>query len=76
MSSRIRSPMRRGCTPVRSPRSAPPPVTVCCGGLSTSATDLMGLMGLCARKGDELAVKVEGPDEEACADALREVFTF
>ena len=46
------------------------------GGLSTSATDLMGLMGLCARKGDELAVKVEGPDEEACADALREVFTF
>lgn len=51
-------------------------VTVCCGGLSTLATDLMGLMGLCARKGDELAVKVEGPDEEACADALREVFTF
>ena len=36
----------------------------------------MGLMGLCARKGNELAVKVEGPDEEACADALREVFTF
>mgnify|MGYP000040135644 CR=1 FL=1 len=38
--------------------------------------DLMGLMGLCARRGDELAVRVEGPDEEACAAALREVFTF
>lgn len=51
-------------------------VTVTCRGASTSARDLMGLMGLCARRGDELAVRVEGPDEEACAAALREVFTF
>lgn len=51
-------------------------VTVTCRGVSTSARDLMGLMGLCARRGDELAVRVEGPDEEACAAALREVFTF
>lgn len=51
-------------------------VTVTCRGSSTSARDLMGLMGLCARTGDRLGVTVEGPDEEDCAAALREVFTF
>ncbi len=51
-------------------------VTVSYGGTSISAADLMGLMGLCARRGGELAVRVEGPDEDACAAALREVFAF
>ena len=51
-------------------------VTVSCGTSGASATDLMGLMGLDARQGDELIVTVEGPDEEAAAMALQRVFTF
>lgn len=51
-------------------------ITVSCLGSSTSARDLMGLMSMCARKGDRLVVRVDGPDEEACSVALREVFTF
>ncbi len=51
-------------------------VAVSCLGTTASACDLMGLMGLCARKGDELRVSVTGSDEEACAEALRDVFTF
>lgn len=66
-------PVAQICAAARMWESA---VTVACGETSTPATDLMGLMGLCARKGDELVVCVEGTDEEACASALREVFTF
>lgn len=47
-------------------------VRISCGAASASATDLMELMGLMARKGDELEVKVEGADEDTCAAALRE----
>lgn len=38
--------------------------------------DLMGLMGLGARRGDVLTVEVEGPDEVQAAEALRAVFSF
>lgn len=51
-------------------------VTVRCGSSTTSATDLMGLMCLDANKGDELEVMVEGPNEQADAEVMREVFTF
>lgn len=51
-------------------------VTVSCGASGASAADLMGLMGLDARQGDELIVTVEGPDEEAATMALQQVFTF
>ena len=47
-------------------------VSILCGAARASATDLMELMGLMARKGDVLEVEVEGPDEDACASALRE----
>lgn len=48
-------------------------ITVALGGLSVNATDLMGLM---AAYGDELIVTVNGPDEEACCEAMRSVFDF
>lgn len=51
-------------------------ITVACGMLSVDATDLMGLMGLMAKCGDELIVTVNGPDEEACREAMRSVFDF
>ena len=51
-------------------------VSVSCRGRSAAGTDLMGLMGLDARCGDELAVHVEGPDEDEAAKALRAVFSF
>ena len=40
-------------------------------GGSLSATDIMGVMGLGARQGDELRFSVEGPDEQSTADRLR-----
>ncbi|MBE6469746.1 MAG: HPr family phosphocarrier protein [Coriobacteriaceae bacterium] len=42
----------------------------------SSARDLMGLMALDARRGDEIAVTVAGPDEREAARALQAVFTF
>ncbi|MBS6612378.1 MAG: HPr family phosphocarrier protein [Collinsella intestinalis] len=51
-------------------------ITVALGGLSVNAADLMGLMGLMAKCGDELIVTVNGPDEEACCEAMRSVFDF
>lgn len=51
-------------------------VTVAKGDLAADAADLMGLLALDARHGDELTVTVEGPDELRVADALRAVFTF
>ena len=48
-------------------------ITVSCNGRSASAADLMGLMGLSARRGDELAFHVEGSDEQEAAAALRTV---
>lgn len=66
-------PVARVCAAAGAWESA---VTVTCRGVSASASDLMALMGLCARKGDKLEIRVEGPDEEPCASALREVFSF
>lgn len=51
-------------------------ITVAFRALSVDATDLMGLMGLMARCGDELTVTVNGPDEEACCEVMRSVFDF
>ena len=51
-------------------------ITVTSGMARADATDLMGLMGMDARQGDELTVTVDGPDEEAAAEALRAVFSF
>ena len=48
-------------------------IMVALGGQSVNATDLMGLMAKC---GDELIVTVNGPDEEACCEAMRSVFDF
>ncbi len=66
-------PVTQICAAVRQWESE---VTVTCGTTSVSGADLMGLMGLCARGGDELFVRIEGPDEEACAIALRGVLAF
>lgn len=51
-------------------------VTISVGNRSCAATDLMGLMGLDARRNDTLKVVIEGPDEELCAATLRKVLTF
>jgi phosphocarrier protein HPr len=51
-------------------------IVITCRGAEASATDLMGLMALDGRKGDELVVRISGEDEAACAEAMRSVFTF
>lgn len=48
-------------------------VQVTCGNSTAAGDDLMALMGLDARQGDELTVRVDGPDEEATATALKDV---
>lgn len=48
-------------------------VQVACGNSTAAGDDLMALMGLDARQGDELTVRVDGPDEEATAAALKDV---
>ncbi len=44
-----------------------------CGDMEADASDLLGLMGLDGRRGQELRFTVEGPDEEAVAERLRAV---
>lgn len=51
-------------------------VTVTCKGRSCDAANLVALMGLNARQGDELVFAIEGGDEAATRDALRCVCTF
>lgn len=51
-------------------------ITVTCGERHASARDLMGLMALDARHGDELTVSIAGRDEDAAAASLRTAFDF
>ena len=45
-------------------------VSVFSGAASCDASDLMGLMALDARTGDEMVLRIEGPDEDAGFAAL------
>lgn len=51
-------------------------VTVTLGERSVLATDPVGLMTLDALCGDTLLVRIEGGDEEASAEAMRQVIAF
>ncbi len=46
-------------------------ITLAFSGQTVSAADIMGVMGVGARQGDELRFSVEGPDEQSTADRLR-----
>ncbi|MBY4797518.1 HPr family phosphocarrier protein [Collinsella sp. AGMB00827] len=46
------------------------------GSSGVDAKDLMALMSLNAACGDELIITVQGSDEQAAAQALRQAFTF
>ena len=48
-------------------------VTVSSGPSTCSAADLMGLMALDVPAGDEVTVRIDGPDEDAAAEAIGEV---
>lgn len=48
-------------------------VTLATAGQTVRATDVMDVMGLGARQGDELRVAVEGPGEQEAADRLRSI---
>lgn len=49
-------------------------VTVAKGGKAVKATQLMKLMNMGIKKGDQVTVAAEGAAEEAAADALRKFF--
>ncbi|HDR90840.1 MAG TPA: HPr family phosphocarrier protein [candidate division Zixibacteria bacterium] len=42
--------------------------------LSVDAKSIMGVLILAAQKGSRLIIEVEGPDEEAAADAMEDLF--
>ncbi len=46
-------------------------ITVLCRGNRANARDMIDLMALDARCGDEIEITVEGPDEAAAAEAVR-----
>lgn len=50
-------------------------VTIECGGRSARATQLIRLMGLGAKQGDEITVTAEGPGEAEAIAALRKFFS-
>lgn len=43
-------------------------------GKSADLKRIFGVMSLCVKCGEEIVVKVEGPDEEAAAEAVETVF--
>ena len=43
-------------------------------GKSADLKRIFGVMSLCVKCGEEVVVKVEGPDEEAASAAVEEVF--
>lgn len=49
-------------------------ISVTKGGTTVKASQLMKLMGLGIRQGDEVTVSVEGADEEKAAEDVREFF--
>lgn len=48
-------------------------VTIALGETVVNARNVMDVMGLCARQGDELAFEIEGAGEQEAADALKTV---
>jgi len=42
--------------------------------LSVDAKSIMGVLILAAQKGSKLIIEVEGPDEEAAAEAMADLF--
>ena len=49
-------------------------ITVAKGGESARATQLMRLMGMGIRQGDQVTVTLNGPDEERAAESIRRFF--
>ena len=49
-------------------------ITVTKGESTVKASQLMKLMGLGAKRGDEVVVAAEGPDEDAAIEKLKEFF--
>lgn len=66
-------PVTQLCSTARSFESE---VFVQVGERASDGADLMGLMALDASQGDVMVLTAEGPDEQACLDALRKVCTF
>lgn len=49
-------------------------ITITKEGKTASATQLMMVMGLCVKKGAEVTVTVDGPDEEEAYAAMEKFF--
>ena len=49
-------------------------VTITNKGKSADLKRIFGVMSLCVKCGEEVVVKVEGPDEDAAASAIETVF--
>lgn len=61
------------CAAARSWKSS---VTVSYDGSSASALNLVELLALSVPPGGQIEVRIEGEDEDPCAQAMKEVFAF
>lgn len=50
--------------------------TITSKGRSTDLKRIFGVMGLCIKFGEEVTVKIEGPDEDAAAEAIQKAFAL
>ena len=51
-------------------------ISISCRGKTADLKRIFGIMGLCIKAGEEVTIKIEGPDEEACQDAILKVFSI
>lgn len=50
-------------------------ITIECGNRSAKATQLIKLMGLGAKQGDEITVTIDGPNESEAVSAMQHFFS-
>lgn len=50
-------------------------ITITKGDKTVSCTRLMAIMGMCVKKGDTVTITINGGDEEAVYDAMKNFFS-
>lgn len=51
-------------------------ISITCRGKTADLKRIFGIMGLCIKTGEEVSIKIEGPDEDAAEEAILKVFSI
>lgn len=49
-------------------------ITISCNGKTADLKRIFGVMGLCIKCGQEVAIKIDGADEDAALENIKKVF--